>query len=118
MPNRDIHNLICQLAGIDLKKANYVNKMMDLPSQIYGSQHRKFFHGQHSNKVKTPIGTIQTNNFRIEPKDIIELMALTNFDPDKVKAWLLHLMADGVAKDSVTFYAKGLNHRHSNKKKR
>lgn len=104
MPNRDIHNLICELAGIDPDKANYVNHAMDLPSQLYGSQHRKFFHAQHSNKIKTPIGTIQVNNFEITPKDILELYALTNFDPDKIRAWVLHLIADGVAKKTITYY--------------
>jgi hypothetical protein len=118
MPNRDIHNLICEIAGIDLKKANYVNKMMDLPSQVYGSQHRKLFHGQHSNKVKTPIGTIQVNRFQITNKDIIELMALTNFDTEKIKAWILHLMADGVAKDSITYYPKGTKHKKHRKIKK
>lgn len=113
MPNRDIHNLICELAGINPKIANQTNHMMDLPSQIMGSQHRKLFHGQHTRKIKTPIGTIEINDFRMEPKDMVELYALTGFNPDAVKAWLLHLMADGVAGRSVHLYSKGTKSKKS-----
>lgn len=116
MPNRDVHNLICQIAGIPLKKANYVNKMMDLPSQIYGSQHRHLFHGQHSSKIKTPVGTVQVNKFQIQTKDIIEIMALTNMDKDKMKAWILHLMADGVFGDSITTFHKNKHKKHKKKR--
>ncbi len=106
MPNRDIHNLICTLSGIDGKKANYVNKMMDMPSQIYGSNHRKLFHGQHIYSAKTPIGTIQVSKFRLEPKDLIEIYALTGFDKDAMSAWLLHVIADGVSGTSIRTYPK------------
>jgi hypothetical protein len=106
MPNRNIHNLICELAGIDYKTANYVNKMMDLPSQVYGSQHRHLFHGQHIYKTKTKLGTIQVNKFRLDAKDMVELYSLTKFHPDAIKAWVLHLMADGVAEDTTKLYSK------------
>lgn len=106
MSDRPVHNLIAVLAGIPLKKANEVNKMMDLPSQIYGSSHRKFFHGQHSHSIKTSIGTIKINNFEITQKDILEIYALTGFDPDKVRAWLLHVIQDGVMGKTITTYKR------------
>lgn len=106
MPNRDIHNLICKLAGIPLNKANTVNKEMDLPSQFYGGEHRFLFHGQHIMKVKTPIGVVRVSKFSIQPKDILEIYMLTNGDPDKLKAWYLHILMDGVNKDTLHLYKK------------
>lgn len=106
IPNRDIHNLICELAGINSKKANYINHMMDLPSQFMGSNHRELFHGQHSSKFKTRAGTLQVNKFKLTNKDLLELYALTKFDSESVKAWLLHLVADGVYGTSFRTYNK------------
>lgn len=107
MPNRDKHNLICKIMGIDPKVADKTNKLMDLPSQVYGSQHRKLFHGQHTDTLKSKNGTIKINRFKLEPKDLMELYVLTGFDSDAVKTWLLHLLADGVYKNTYSIYPKG-----------
>jgi len=112
MPDRPIHDLIDVLAGIPLKKGDYVNKMMDLPSQLYGSNHRFLFHGQHSYKINTPSGVIRLNHFAITNKDLIEIYALTGFDRQKLLAWYLHVMADGVNKDTITtFHRSNKKHR-------
>lgn len=100
MPNRDIHNLIAILAGIPEKKANKLNHLMDLPSQILGSSHRSLFHGQHYSRV----GNIGITDFKITSKDILELYALTNGDPDMIKAWMLHVIADGANKRKIHVY--------------
>jgi hypothetical protein len=106
MSDRPIHNLICEIAGIPYKKANYVNHIMDLPSQFYGGEHRFLFHGQHIAKIKTPIGTLKLSHFGLDAKDLVELYAITKFDPDKIKAWYLHVLQDGVAHDTVRLYPK------------
>lgn len=102
MPDRKIHNLICKLAGIPEEKANYLNHMMDLPSQILGSYHRTLFHGQHT----TRYGNVRITRFNIEPKDILELYALTKGDTQMIEAWILHILADKANKTKIHIYKR------------
>ena len=99
--NRDMHNLIAKYFGIPENVANIINREMDLPSQYLGSHHRKYFHGQHQKVVRIKNGKIILKKFKMEKKDWLELYALTKFKPEKVKAWMLHLMADGIFKPKV-----------------
>lgn len=45
MPNRDIHNKYAKkvLPRMSLEEIDDVNRIMDAPSQKYGSQHRKYY---------------------------------------------------------------------------
>jgi len=99
--NRDMHNAIAKRFGIRENIADIINKEMDFPSKYLGSQHRKYFHGQHKKIIRTKKGKIILTKFKMTKKDLIELYALTGFNPEKVKAWILHLMADGVFKPKV-----------------
>ena len=74
MPNRELHNLFAKmlLQGIDEKRIDQINKLIDGPSQIYGSSHRRLFHSPHH----------------------LALLALMEEDPDVLTVGLAHLILD------------------------
>ena len=74
MPNRELHNLFAKmlLQGISEKRIDQINKIIDGPSQTYGSSHRRLFHSPHH----------------------LALLALMEEDPDVLTVGLAHIILD------------------------
>lgn len=54
MPNRNVHNRYAKmlLKDMSLEEIDDVNRIMDAPSRIYGSHHRKYYGHSHNPLAK------------------------------------------------------------------
>lgn len=108
MKSNEEHTKFASLFGVTKKKAWEVNNLMDYMSRYLGSSHRVIGHGLKFYNIPIKDKAIKIQKFQ---PDIMELLLITGFDPEKLMAFYLHAIADDIITPKITvshktFYRK------------